>query len=326
MITDSDKTALSSHHTALSSHDTVLLDDAVAALLGDRGDRAGAYVDCTYGRGGHSQRIAEALGPGGRLLVIDKDSEAIADARQRFAQEPRVLIQQGSFADLAAFVSQHGLAPLAGVLMDLGVSSPQLDQGERGFSFRLPGPLDMRMDQSSGTSAAEWLATASERELAQVLATYGEERYAKRIAKHLVKARQEAPIDTTSRLAELVEAAIPRKEKHKHPATRSFQAIRIRVNNELDALETCLSQLVSLLCGGGRLVVISFHSLEDRIVKRFMRRMQQGDPLPDKLPVRDAEIRRHLKVIGKPVRPAEAEIAANARARSAVMRVAEKLP
>ncbi|MGI9321995.1 MAG: 16S rRNA (cytosine(1402)-N(4))-methyltransferase RsmH [Pseudomonadales bacterium] len=304
-------------------HSPVMLDAAVAALVVNQD---GAYVDCTYGRGGHSQLIADRLSPTGRLLAIDKDQSAIANAQQRFANDSRVAIQQGSFAQVASFVKQQRLAPLDGVLMDLGVSSPQLEDAQRGFSFNLSGPLDMRMDQSSGQTAAEWLAQASEREIAQTLATYGEERYARRIAKRIVAERGRAPITTTDKLVEIVAAAMPRKEEHKHPATRTFQAIRIQVNDELNALETCLADLLDLLRAGGRIVVISFHSLEDRIVKRFFRQMHKGDPLPDKLPVTDDQINRRLKLVGKAIRPSQEEVDANIRARSSIMRVAEKLP
>ena len=304
-------------------HQAVLAEEAVAALLVKPG---GAYVDCTYGRGGHSRRIAQLLGPDGLLLVIDKDAAAIDHARAWMPTGPRVFVQQGSFADLAAFARRHGMQPLDGVLLDLGVSSPQLEDGSRGFSFRRPGPLDMRMDQSQGQTAADWLAEASEAEMVRVLRAYGEEPRAKGIARRLAAARQEAPIDTTDRLAALVAAAAPAKPgSKKHPATQTFQAIRIEVNDELAALDSCLIAAVELLRTGGRLVVISFHSLEDRLVKRFFRSLARGDSLPAKLPVRDAEVPRRLRLVGKAVRPSAAQVSANIRARSSIMRVAEKV-
>lgn len=304
-------------------HQTVLLEEAVHALISNR---SGTYVDCTYGRGGHSQAIVEQLAGDGRLLVIDRDEAAVNDARRRFEGDNRVLVQHGPFSGLKDYVNNLGLAPLTGVLMDLGVSSPQLDESERGFSFQQPGPLDMRMDQTRGETAAEWLAGASESEIIDVLKTYGEERFARRIARNILEAREKSPIDTTTRLVEIVETSIPRKEKHKHPATRTFQAIRIRVNRELDELQSCLSDVIELLHSGGRIVIISFHSLEDRIVKRFFRSMEKGEELPSRFPIRDADIKgRKLRVIGKPVRASEAEISDNRRARSSIMRIAEKL-
>ena len=313
-------------------HKTVLLEEAVQALVTNR---SGSYVDCTYGRGGHARHIAASLTPAGRLLVVDRDAAAISHATQAFADDPRVSIQQGAFSHISQHMKQHGIDSLDGALMDLGVSSPQLDTAQRGFAFSRPGPLDMRMDASQGLSAAEWLATADEAEIATVLSTYGEERFARRIARKIVAARALAPIDTTDRLAEIVEAAIPapplrrkrgeRKKRDRHPATKTFQAIRIRVNDELTELETCLKDLVDLLNAGGRVVVISFHSLEDRIVKRFFRRLEKGDDLPAKLPIRDSQLNRRLKVLGKPMKPSAEEVEANARARSSIMRVAEKL-
>lgn len=304
-------------------HQTVLLEEAVHALIGNKN---GTYVDCTYGRGGHSQAIADHLGEAGRLLVIDRDEAAIADAIARFEGDRRVLVQQGPFSQLRSYVREHQLGLLDGVLLDLGVSSPQLDEAERGFSFQQDGPLDMRMDRTQGETAADWVMQASEKEIVEVLKTYGEERFARRIARNILAARAEGPIDTTFRLVRIVETSIPHREKHKHPATRTFQAIRIRVNRELEELETCLRDVIELLNSGGRLVVISFHSLEDRIVKRFFRRMEQGEELPSRLPVRDDQIRdRYIRVIGKPVRASEAELGRNRRSRSSIMRIAEKL-
>jgi len=302
-------------------HQTVLLEEAVRALITNRD---GTYVDCTYGRGGHSAAIAAALSSDGRLLVIDRDLAAVDHARQTFADDPRVIVQHGPFSRLKEFVEAHGLETLDGVLMDLGVSSPQIDQGERGFSFQQSGPLDMRMDQGSGETAEAWIASASEEDISLVLKQYGEERFARRIARNIVAARTEGPISTTDRLVEIVEMSIPRREKHKHPATRTFQAIRIQVNRELEELETCLTDVIELLKSGGRVVVISFHSLEDRLVKRFFRRLEKGDDLPSRLPVRDDQLNRKVRILGKPVKPSAIEVADNRRARSSIMRIAEK--
>ncbi|MGB0691372.1 MAG: 16S rRNA (cytosine(1402)-N(4))-methyltransferase RsmH [Pseudomonadales bacterium] len=302
-------------------HQTVLLEEAVRALITNRD---GTYVDCTYGRGGHSAAIAAALSSDGRLLVIDRDLAAVDHARQTFADDPRVIVQHGPFSRLKEFVEAHGLETLDGVLMDLGVSSPQIDQGERGFSFQQSGPLDMRMDQGSGETAEAWIASASEEDITRVLKQYGEERFARRIARNIVAARTEGPISTTDRLVEIVEMSIPRREKHKHPATRTFQAIRIQVNRELEELETCLADVIELLKSGGRVVVISFHSLEDRLVKRFFRRLEKGDDLPSRLPVRDDQLNRKVRILGKPVKPSATEVADNRRARSSIMRIAEK--
>ncbi len=302
-------------------HQTVLLEEAVRALITNRD---GTYVDCTYGRGGHSAAIAAALSSDGRLLVIDRDLAAVDHARQTFADDPRVIVQHGPFSRLKEFVEAHGLETLDGVLMDLGVSSPQIDQGERGFSFQQSGPLDMRMDQGSGETAEAWIASASEEDITLVLKQYGEERFARRIARNIVAARTEGPISTTDRLVEIVEMSIPRREKHKHPATRTFQAIRIQVNRELEELETCLADVIELLKSGGRVVVISFHSLEDRLVKRFFRRLEKGDDLPSRLPIRDDQLNRKVRILGKPVKPSASEVADNRRARSSIMRIAEK--
>lgn len=303
------------------AHQTVLLEEAVRALITNRN---GTYVDCTYGRGGHSEAIVRELGAEGRLLVVDRDRVAVEHALERFADDPRVIVQHGAFSRISQFAADHGLESFDGVLLDLGVSSPQLDQGERGFSFRQNGPLDMRMNQTEGETAAEWLALASESDITDVLKRFGEERFARRIARNIVEARQSSPIETTERLVEIVEMSVPRREKHKHPATRTFQAIRIQVNRELEELETCLSDVIDLLKSGGRLVVISFHSLEDRMVKRFFRRMERGDDLPSRLPVTEDQLNRKLRVLNKPVRPTEEETSVNRRARSSIMRVAEK--
>ena len=302
-------------------HQTVLLQEAVDALFSDPD---GAYVDCTYGRGGHSQAIADKLTPAGRLLVLDRDEQAISDAQARFGEDSRVVIEHGAFSRIAEFVARHDLPLLHGILLDLGVSSPQLDHSERGFSFQRSGPLDMRMDQTSGESAAEWIARASEQEIIDVLRRYGEERFARRIAASIVARREQSPIETTADLAQLIDSAVPFKEKHKHPATRSFQAIRIQVNQELQELEQLLEAIEALLCSGGRVVIISFHSLEDRIVKRFFRRMAQGPELPSRLPIRDADVDRRFRLLGR-VKPGGSEVDRNRRARSSVMRVAEKI-
>ena len=303
-------------------HQTVLLEEAVSALINNP---SGTYVDCTYGRGGHSQAILNSLEPNGRLLVVDRDKAAIDHAQEKFKDDSRVIVEHGAFSEIEEFAQKHQLGSLDGVLMDLGVSSPQLDDGERGFSFQQSGPLDMRMNQSEGETAEEWLSVASEKKIIDVLKQYGEERFAKRIARKIVETRVISPINTTAKLVEICQMSIPWKEKHKHPATRTFQAVRIQVNHELDELEACLRDVIELLNSGGRLAVISFHSLEDRIVKRFFRRMEKGDDLPSRLPIRDAELNRRVKVIGKPVRASEAEVERNRRARSSIMRIAEKL-
>jgi 16S rRNA (cytosine1402-N4)-methyltransferase len=306
-----------------SAHITVLLSEAVDALVTDT---AGFYVDGTFGRGGHSALILERLAPAGRLLGIDKDLAAVAVAQQRFDSDSRFTIVHDSFAGLATQVAQAGMAgQVAGVLLDLGVSSPQLDEAERGFSFQTDGPLDMRMDQSRGQSAADWVNSAGEEELAWVLREYGEERFAKRMARAIVNERVRNPFTRTRHLAEVIKEANPAWEKGKHPATRAFQAIRIQINNELRDLELVLEQAVQVLAPGGRLVVISFHSLEDRLVKRFIRRQEQGDPLPLGLPIRDEQLNRRLRSCGKAAKASDSEVAANVRSRSAVMRVAEKI-
>ncbi len=303
-------------------HRPVLLDEAIEALAIDP---EGIYIDATFGRGGHSEAILERLGPQGRLVAIDKDPEAVAAARERFAGDGRFRIFHGSFARIGEFAEQAGVAgQVAGVLLDLGVSSPQLDDARRGFSFMREGPLDMRMDTTQGESAAEWLARAKESEIARVLKEYGEERFSRRIARAIVAARAEGGLSTTTELAELIASAVPVREKDKHPATRSFQAIRIHINGELDDLRACLEQAVPLLRSGGRLAVISFHSLEDRMVKRFMREQARGDRFPAGVPVTVDQLDPKVRLVGRDIRPTEAEIRANPRARSSVLRVAEK--
>ena len=302
-------------------HRSVLLREAVDALVVDPG---GFYIDGTFGRGGHSALVLERLSDSGRLLAVDKDPQAIAFAEERFGNEPRFGIWHGSFADMdQAAAAEAG--QVSGILLDLGVSSPQLDQAERGFSFMQDGPLDMRMDTSRGISAAEWVNTESEAELARVFKEYGEERFARRMAGAIVRRRAEKPFERTLDLAEVVKAANPAWEKGKHPATRVFQAIRIHVNGELDDLHAALKKSLALLKPGGRLVVISFHSLEDRIVKRFIREQEKGPQLPRGLPVMDSQIHKTLRAVGKAVKAEAEEVGGNVRSRSAVMRVAERL-
>jgi 16S rRNA (cytosine1402-N4)-methyltransferase len=306
-----------------SIHHPVMLEEVMAAL---QVGADGVYIDATFGRGGHAAAILQRLGAGGRLIAIDKDSWAVEVARERSARDRRFSIFQGSFAMLEYFAEAEAVSgKVNGVLFDLGVSSPQLDTAERGFSFLREGPLDMRMDAHHGESAAAWLACASEADIARVLKTYGEERFAKRIARAIVQARQAAPIETTTQLAEIVAAANPAWERDKHPATRAFQAIRIHINHELEDLQQGLPQALRVLAPGGRLAVISFHSLEDRIVKRFMRDQARGGDIPRGLPVPASAFSPTLRVKGKPAYPSAAEVAANPRARSAVLRVAEKV-
>jgi 16S rRNA (cytosine1402-N4)-methyltransferase len=304
-------------------HQPVLLDEVLEALqvIPD-----GLYIDGTFGRGGHAAAILERLGAGGHVLAFDKDPEALEFAAGRFRDESRLIMRRGSFGNLGTVVSELGWqGRVNGILLDLGVSSPQLDDAGRGFSFARSGPLDMRMDPGAGISAGEWINRADEREIADVLWKYGEERYSRRIARAVVCARAQAPIETTAALAESIAAAVPGREPGKHPATRSFQAIRIFINRELEDLEAVLPQAVDALIAGGRLAVISFHSLEDRIVKRFIRDQQRGPQLPPDLPVVPAGFAPRLRAVGKQVRAGDAEVRANPRARSAVLRVAERL-
>ena len=307
----------------MTVHVPVLLEEVLQALSPRAG---GCYIDATYGRGGHSQALLERLGDDGRLLVIDQDPLAVGHALANVGRDARVRVRQGNFAALAA-LAHEALAdrPVDGVLLDLGVSSPQLDDPSRGFSFQGDGPLDMRMNPEAGQSAAQWLAVAPEGEIARVLRDYGEERHARRIARRIVAARAEAPITTTGRLAAIVSAALPGHRERKHPATRSFQAIRIFINRELEVLTSALEQAVSLLARGGRLCVISFHSLEDRIVKRFLRARSQPDPVYAGLPDIPEHARPVLRLLGRAVHAGEAELARNPRARSAVLRAAERL-
>jgi len=288
------------------------------ALLDD-----GWYVDATYGRGGHSAEILARLGAQGRLLALDKDPEAVADGRRRFSTDSRFTIRHAGFEDLGAVVGDElGARKLAGVLFDLGVSSPQLEESRRGFSFAHDGPLDMRMNTSSGQTAAEWLRDVGQADLIDVLRRYGEEPRARQIAAAIVRARAQVPIATTRQLADLVAAHAGRQKTRTHPATRVFQAIRIAINSELAALERGLAQSVALLGDGGRLVVISFHSLEDRIVKRFMQREARGDEAYAGLPNIPPHARPRLALVGRLVRPSAQEVARNPRSRSARLRVA----
>ncbi len=304
-------------------HLPVLLDEVLTVLMTEPN---GFYVDATFGRGGLSRGILGRLSPVGRLLGLDQDPEAVAEGARLAQQDSRFEIEQANFSDLRAVLAQRGLlGRVQGVLLDLGVSSPQLDDPRRGFSFALDGPLDMRMNPERGEAAADWLGRAAEREIAEVLWGLGEERYARRIARALVAARTAVPMRRTAQLAELIARASPSREPGKHPATRSFQAIRIFVNRELEALTSCLGQVIEALALGGRLAVISFHSLEDRIVKRFMREEAQGDRFPVGVPVTRAALHQRLRLLGKPLRPTGAEVVANPRARSAVLRVAERL-
>ena len=300
-------------------HRPVLLEEAIAALMVSVD---GTYVDGTFGRGGHATRILESLSPQGSLLALDQDPEAAAVAELICANDSRMRFRSTNFRALADCAA---LGSVQGVLLDLGVSSPQLDNPARGFSFSHDGPLDMRMDPEGGQSAADWLAGVKEAELARVLKELGEERFARRIARAIVNARREGPIQRTSHLAEIISAANPKWEPNKHPATRSFQAIRLHINSELESLQDALSAALSVLAKGGRLVVISFHSLEDRIVKRFIRNASRGRQLPPGVPISFEEQQVSLKPIGKAVMPSPTEVAANPRARSAVMRIAERI-
>ncbi len=303
------------------AHITVLLDEAVAALA-VKAD--GVYVDGTFGRGGHSRAILAQLGPQGRLLALDRDPQAVAVGQA--IGDARLLVRHRAFAELAEAVREEGWTGVDGVLLDIGVSSPQLDDGERGFSFRFDAPLDMRMDTTQGETAAEWLARASEREITGVIRDYGEERFAFQIAKKIVATRGERRITTTGEFAALVRETVRTRELGQDPATRSFQALRIHINQELSQLALVLPQALASLKPGGRLVVISFHSLEDRIVKHFMREAAVPDTGPKDLPLTaDRLPQATMRLLGKPIKASAAEIAANPRARSAVMRVAEKL-
>jgi len=304
-------------------HTAVLVEEALAALAVEAD---GYYVDATFGRGGHAARILQALGGEGRLLALDRDPQAIEAGRARFAHEVRLTLLQAPFADLGTLVpAQAQGRPCRGVLFDLGVSSPQLDDPQRGFSFRADGPLDMRMDPSRGAPVSEWLAHASLDEIREVIATLGEERFARRVAQAIVAQRRERPLTRTGELAELAARAVGTREPGKHPATRTFQALRLFINDELGQLQQGLAAALEVLSVGGRLAVISFHSLEDRIVKQFMQRHARIDPALAHLPVVPEQARPRLAIVGRKQRPGAAELTANPRSRSALLRVAEKL-
>lgn len=307
----------------MTSHQSVLLKEAITGLAIKA---SGIYIDGTFGRGGHSRAILEHLSEEGRLIAIDKDPEAIDYAKQHFAKDKRFQIIQGSFARLAEFAKTWNInGKVDGILLDLGVSSPQLDNPERGFSFMQEGPLDMRMDLTQPFDAARFVNQAEAKEMAMVFKEYGEERFAGRIARAIVEARNEAPIQSTEVLAEIVKKANPKWEKHKHPATRVFQAIRIHVNQELQDLGTGLNAVLDVLKVGGRLAVISFHSLEDRIVKQFMRDKEIGQRPPPGVPVFHVDLQSNFKRVGKAIKASEEEIKHNVRARSAVLRIGEKI-
>jgi len=306
-----------------NEHLPVLLEEVLQAL---DIKKDGIYFDGTFGRGGHAAAILAELGTAGRLYAMDKDHEAIATATQLANKDSRFHIIPGSFAMMAEKLKAQGLeGQIDAVLLDLGVSSPQLDNADRGFSFMKNGPLDMRMDNTAGLSAADWLATAEESDISLVLRDLGEERFHRRIARAIIEYRENEQLQTTLQLANLIEHAVPRREKGKHPATRSFQAIRIYINRELEDLKIGLQQAVAMLKVGGRLVVISFHSLEDRIVKRFMREQAEGVRLPLDLPVQNEQTGACLRLVGKAIKPGKKEIDRNVRARSATLRVAEKI-
>ena len=304
------------------NHQAVLLQEALESLSIQP---SGNYIDATFGRGGHSLAILQQLNEEGRLIAFDQDPEAVAFAEQKFIDEPRLTIEHCNFNQVADVIEQYGLTgKIDGVLMDLGVSSPQLDDAERGFSFLRSGPLDMRMDTSQGETARQWLARVKTADLIRVLKKYGEEKFARRIATAIVETRATREITETGDLAEIISNAIPVKEKHKHPATRSFQAIRIYLNEELQAIQQGLTGAASVLAKGGRLSVISFHSLEDRIVKRFMRDISSRPKLPAGLPVMEADIEVPYRLVGKPITAGAEELSINPRARSARLRVLER--
>ena len=307
----------------VTEHIPVLAREAVEALALEAD---GYYVDATFGRGGHTALILQALGREGRVLAIDRDPSAIAAGRARFDAEGRLTLVHAAFAELAALVPAHSAGRACrGILFDLGVSSPQLDEAARGFSFRADGPLDMRMDPTRGEAVSAWLARASVEEIREVIATYGEERFARRVAQAIDAARQRAPIERTAALAEIVARAVRTREPGKHPATRTFQALRMFINDEPGQLERGLAAALEVLAPGGRLAVISFHSLEDRVVKRFIERHSRPDPALAGLPALPAHLAPRLRRVGRKLRPQDAEIERNPRARSALLRVAEKI-
>ena len=308
---------------ATPEHVPVLLDETLTAL---NIRPKGLYIDGTFGRGGHARAILERLSSKGQILGLDKDPEAWMEGQSLAAKDERFTIEQCSFATLSNVVQTRSWqGKVDGILLDIGVSSPQLDIAERGFSFRKDGPLDMRMNPDEGISAADWLAHASMDEITTVIKTFGEERFGKRIARAIVETREDSPLRTTKQLADLVDKASPFREKNKHPATRTFQAIRIYINNELDDLSVALQQAIDVMAIGGRLTVISFHSLEDRIVKRFFRDQAKGDNLPAHFPITADQLNPSIKLIGKAIKAGEQELADNPRSRSAVLRVVEKV-
>ncbi|MDA8866459.1 16S rRNA (cytosine(1402)-N(4))-methyltransferase RsmH [Porticoccaceae bacterium] len=313
----------SAEEASAAEHSTVLLKEAVDGVAIDAD---GLYIDGTFGRGGHTAELLSRLSEKGSVIAIDKDLDAIGAGQARFAKEDRLTLVHASFAELAEIVKQAGKhGEVAGVLLDLGVSSPQLDVAERGFSFLRDGPLDMRMDTSKGLSAAEWLASADEQDISKVIKEYGEERFARRMAAAIVRERAEKPIERTVQLAKILADAHPAWERGKHPATKAFQAIRIFINRELADLEDLLQQVIDSLTVGGRLVVISFHSLEDRRVKRFIRDQERGIKLPKNIPIPDVDRGVRLVKVGKAIKPAAIEVENNVRSRSAVMRIAERV-
>ena len=307
-----------------TTHISVLLNEAVDGLAIEA---EGCFIDCTFGRGGHSTLILSKLNDNGRLIAIDRDPTAIA-AAEKFKDDPRFLIEHQGFAALADIVEKHQLTgKVDGILLDLGVSSPQLDEAERGFSFMKDGPLDMRMDTSKGQTAAQWLAVADVEDITWVLRTFGEEKHAWRIANAIVDSREESPLTRTSQLAKLIKNTAPQREIKKHPATRSFQAIRMYINSELEQIEKVLAASLEVLKPGGRLVVISFHSLEDRLVKQFMKKHSQAKKVPRGLPISESELNKgkKLTLVGKKLKPSKTEVEQNVRSRSSVLRIAERL-
>ncbi len=307
-----------------NSHISVLLDEAIQALAIDPD---GIYIDCTFGRGGHSSQILSQLSPHGRLIAIDRDPTAI-EAAKKFSSDPRFKIEHFGFADLAEIAERNDVVgKVSGILFDLGVSSPQLDVAERGFSFMNDGPLDMRMDTTRGETAAEWLARADVEDISWVLRTFGEEKHAWRIANAIVDTREESPLTRTGELAALIKKTAPQREIKKHPATRSFQAIRMYINSELDQIEKALASSLDVLKTDGRLAVISFHSLEDRLVKQFMKKHSQGRQVPRGMPISEAELQKgkKLNLVGRKTKPSKDEVTRNVRSRSSVLRVAQRL-
>lgn len=310
--------------TAQFEHISVLMDETIDALAIQPD---GIYVDGTFGRGGHSGQILARLNEAGRLQAIDQDPQAIK-AAEKFANDSRFAIAHTRFSNIYEVAKENDLlGKVDGILLDIGVSSPQLDDADRGFSFMKDGPLDMRMDPTSGRSAAQWLAEAELEDITHVIKTYGEEKFGRRIAHKVLEVREHTPITTTKQLADLVDEAVPVKDKFKHPATRTFQAIRIYINSELEEIQTALQASIDVLKPGGRLVVISFHSLEDRIVKQFIKKQSKGAALPRGLPLTDAQINKNLtlKAVGKAIKPSKDEVERNPRSRSSVLRIAQRL-